>query len=72
MGVWVLDNFDNNLEIQNAFKNTWRRVVDNVQINISPSNIFPNRLLAERFHQNSQVVMAAMDNNGLIEENKKK
>ena len=34
-------------------------------MNISPSNIFPNRLLNKGFHQNHQAVLAAMSINGL-------
>ena len=37
----------------------WRRVVDKVQMNISPSNIFRNLPLWEIYHQNSQAVLAA-------------
>ena len=36
-------------------------------MNISPSNIFPNMLLDERFHQNHQAVLGAMSINGLSE-----
>ena len=34
-------------------------------MNISPSNIFPNRLLGKRFHQHHQAVLAAVSINGL-------
>ena len=33
--------------------------------NISPSNIFPNRLLGKRFDQHHQAVLAAVSINGL-------
>ena len=32
------------------------RVVSNYQMNISPSNVFPNFLLTKRFHTNSLAV----------------
>ena len=47
-------------------QNIWRRVVGNVLINISPSNIFPNMLLPQRFHLHCQAVMDAVSINGLI------
>ena len=31
-----------------------KRLVDNVVINISPPNIFPDMLLTEKFHRNCQ------------------
>ena len=33
--------------------------------NISPSNIFQNMLLSERYHKNSQAVLAVVSINGL-------
>ena len=35
-------------------QNIWRRVVGNVVINISPSNIFQKMLLVEKYIQNCQ------------------
>ena len=46
-------------------ENIWRRVVGNILMNISPSNISWNMLLAKRFHQNNQTVSAAVSINGL-------
>ena len=37
-----------------------------VLINITPSNIFPNILLPQRFHQSCHSVLASVSNNGLI------
>ena len=34
-------------------------------MNNSPSNIFQSLLLLERYHENSQAVLAAASNNGL-------
>ena len=47
-------------------ENIWRRVVGNILMNISPSNISWNMLLAKLFHQNYQAVLAAVSINGLI------
>ena len=44
------------LKVRIILENIWRRVVGNVQINISPLNIFLNLLLPARFHQNDQAV----------------
>ena len=49
-------------------ENIWKRPVGNVQMNISISNIFPNMLLDNRFHQNYQAVLAALSINGLNKE----
>ena len=46
-------------------ENIWRRVVGNILMNISPSNISWNMLLAKRFHQNHQAILAAVSINGL-------
>ena len=46
-------------------ENIWRRFVGNILMNISPSNISWNMLLAKRFHQNDQAVSAAVSINGL-------
>ena len=46
-------------------ENIWRRVVGNILMNISTSNISWNMLLAKRFHQNNQAVSAAVSINGL-------
>ena len=43
-------------ELSILLENIWRRVVGNVLMYISPSNIFPNMLLAEGFQQKCQTV----------------
>ena len=49
-------------------ENIWRRVVGNILMNISPSNISWNMLLAKRFHQNHPAVLAAVSIDGLPNE----
>ena len=46
-------------------QNISRRIVDNVLINISSSNIFSTMLLHEKYHQFVRLSLAAMSNNGL-------
>ena len=46
-------------------QNIWRRVVGNIGINISPSNIFLAMLLRARFDQNCQAVLDAVSTYGL-------
>ena len=46
-------------------QNIWKRVVGNVRINNSPSNISANMPLSERFHQNYQAVLVPASINGL-------
>ena len=43
----------------------WRRVVGNVLINISPSNMFPYMPLEKRINQNSAAVLVAVSMSGL-------
>ena len=44
--VWIYNNFDNNLGIENEFTNYLKDSVGCVLLNISPSIIFPNSALA--------------------------
>ena len=42
-------------------QNIWRLVARNVQINISPSNIFTNTPSSERFHQSCQIAYGSYE-----------
>ena len=53
------------LELRLILQNIWRRVVINILINISPSNIFLNMFLPAIFHQNCQAVLDVVSINGL-------
>ena len=53
------------LELGMHLQNIWWRVVGNVMINISLSNIFLNMLLTAKFHQNYQAVLGVVSINGL-------
>ena len=46
-------------------QNISRKVLGSVRNDISPSNMFATMVLFERFHQNSQAVLAAVSINGL-------
>ena len=52
-------------KLRMLLENISRRVVVNILMNISPSNISLNMLLAKRFHQIHQAVLAAVSINGL-------
>ena len=52
-------------ELRLILQNIWMRVVINILINISPSNIFPNMFLPAIFHQNCQAVLAVVSIDGL-------
>ena len=52
-------------ELRLILQNILDRVVINILINISPSNIFLNIFLPAIFHQNCQAVSAVVSINGL-------
>ena len=70
-GLWILSSVSIILltitfELHEILQNISRKVVGNVLINISPSNIFSNMLSFERFHQNCQAVLAVVSINELM------
>ena len=52
-------------ELKFALQKILRRIVGNVLINISPSNIFPTKLLPERFYLICQAVLVVVRISGL-------
>ena len=60
-----IHSFENNFEVKHHLQTILSRVVDKVLMNNFSSNIFQPMLLLKRYHQNSQVVLAATGMKGL-------